>query len=137
MIEDKYRYFTRTNGVVHAGTHLVVDLWGARRIDCLETVRTALTESARACAATLCHLELKQFDGGGGVYGVAMLSQSHITIHSWPECGYAAVDCFLCGPCDPYRMLPVLQEYLAPERMVVSELKRGTVGLEAAPGKRS
>lgn len=53
------------------------------------------------------------------------MSESHISIHSWPEERYAAIDIFTCGSSNPYKAIPVLQESFAPERMQVTEHKRG------------
>ncbi|MCC2668007.1 MAG: speH [Armatimonadetes bacterium] len=108
-----------------AGTHLLIDLFGAERLDSVEVVRAALTEAASACGATLLDIRLHHFGGGGGVTGVALLAESHLSIHSWPEHGYAAIDIFVCGPCDPYRVLPVLEAAFRPTRTEVNEQKRG------------
>ena len=50
-----------------------------------------------AAGATLLHIHLHHFTPNGGVSGVAVLAESHISIHSWPEYGYAALDVFMCG----------------------------------------
>jgi S-adenosylmethionine decarboxylase len=61
-------------------------------------VETALRGAASAAGATLLEVRLHSFGAGQGVTGVAMLAESHISIHTWPEHGYAAVDIFLCAP---------------------------------------
>lgn len=108
-----------------AGIHLLIDLWGASGLDDLEAVRAALLEATAACGATLVDLKLHGFAPSQGITGVALLAESHISIHSWPEHGYAAVDIFVCGHCDPYRVLPVLRAAFRPERVEVSEQRRG------------
>jgi S-adenosylmethionine decarboxylase len=108
-----------------AGTHLLIDLWGASRLDQMETVRTALVDATTACGATLVELTLHGFAPSQGITGLALLAESHISIHSWPEHGYAAVDIFVCGSCDPYRVIPVLQAAFNPERVEVNEQFRG------------
>ncbi len=108
-----------------AGTHLLIDLWGATALDQMETVRRALLDATAACGATLVDLKLHGFAPSNGITGVALLAESHISIHSWPEHGYAAIDVFVCGPCDPYRVVPVLQAAFQPARIQVSEQKRG------------
>jgi S-adenosylmethionine decarboxylase len=109
----------------HAGIHLIVDLWGARNLDCPERARQALIETAAAMRATLLEVNIHDFGDELGVTGVALLAESHISIHSWPEHGYAAVDLFTCGSSDPYEGLGVLQKAFDPERMQVVEHKRG------------
>jgi S-adenosylmethionine decarboxylase len=110
-----------------AGTHLLIDLFGARSLESLEVVEAALAEAALACGATLLGVHCHQFGGAGGVTGVALLAESHITIHSWPEHGYAAIDIFVCGPCDPYQVLPVLEAAFQPARVELNEQKRGVM----------
>jgi S-adenosylmethionine decarboxylase len=61
---------------------------------------------------------------------VALLAESHISIHSWPEHGYAAIDIFVCGPCDPYRVVPVLEAAFRPARMELHEQKRGLLPVQ-------
>ena len=56
---------------------------------------------------------------------VLVLAESHISIHSWPERGYAALDVFMCGDCDPYLAIPVLKEAFAPAYVTLAENKRG------------
>jgi S-adenosylmethionine decarboxylase len=61
------------------------------------------------------------------VSGVVVLAESHISIHTWPERGYAAIDIFMCGNCDPYKAIPALKATFAPNGIQVSESKRGLV----------
>ena len=67
------------------------------------------------------------FGEGMGVSGVVVLAESHISIHTWPERGYAAIDLFMCGKCDPYKAIPALKAAFAPNGIQVSESKRGLV----------
>ena len=71
-----------------AGVHLLIDLWGARHLDDEDAVRAALLAAVAACGATLVGLQLHRFSPGGGITGVALLAESHLSIHSWPEHGY-------------------------------------------------
>ncbi|MCH7636013.1 MAG: adenosylmethionine decarboxylase, partial [Proteobacteria bacterium] len=80
-----------------------------------------------ACDATLLNLHLHRFSDSGGISAVAMIAESHITIHTWPERGYAAIDIFMCGACDPYRAIPELRRSFSPRSVQLSEQKRGLV----------
>ncbi|MDB5696005.1 MAG: S-adenosylmethionine decarboxylase [Sphingomonas bacterium] len=82
---------------MYTGTHLLADLSGCKGLDELERVDTALREAVAAASATLIDVRLHHFGAGQGVTGVALLAESHISIHTWPEHDYAAVDIFLCG----------------------------------------
>ena len=57
--------------------------------------------------------------------GVAVLAESHISIHTWPEAGYAALDVFMCGKADPDACIPVLREAFKAKRVEVDEILRG------------
>jgi S-adenosylmethionine decarboxylase len=118
-------YFITKNGVEFAGTHLLVDLWECRNLDDLALVEQALREAVTACRATLLNLFLHHFGKEQGVSGVAVLAESHISIHSWPERRYAALDLFMCGRCDPYAAVPVFKRHFAPGSVQLTEAKRG------------
>ena len=120
-------YFVERNGVKFAGTHLLVELWGAKNLGDLTITDQMLRESTSAAGATLLHVHLHHFGPGAGLSGVAVLAESHISIHTWPERNFAAVDIFMCGACDPNLAIPVLQAAFAPERVDVTEQRRGRV----------
>jgi S-adenosylmethionine decarboxylase len=125
-IEDGgFRYWVASNGQRYAGRHLLIDFWGAQKLDQIETVRNAILQGINACGANLLDLTLYQFTPNGGITGAAVLSQSHLCIHTWPEEGFAAIDLFICGLTDPTLILPSLQEAFSPGRVEIHELKRG------------
>ncbi len=118
-------HFVEQEGVRFAGTHLIVDLWGARRLDDMAYIETVLRDCVAASGATLLHIHLHYFTENKGVSGVALLAESHISIHSWPEHGYAAVDVFMCGETEPHRAIAVLRAAFRPERIEIGEHRRG------------
>ncbi len=121
-------YFVARDGLVFAGSHLLIDFWGAGGLEDSALIEAALREAVAACDATLLHVHLHRFNANGGISGVAVLAESHISIHTWPERGFAAFDIFMCGTCDPYKALPVLRRHFEPETVQLSETKRGLVG---------
>ncbi len=118
-------YFLERDGLRFAGTHLIVDLWDAARLDDLDHIEQTLRACVEASGATLLHLHLHHFTPNGGISGVAVLAESHISIHSWPECGYAALDVFMCGKAAPERTIDVLRRAFRPTRLVIGEHLRG------------
>jgi S-adenosylmethionine decarboxylase len=123
---DRRDFFVERNGKRGAGVHLIVDLHGARRLNDIDHIDGVLRRCAEAAGATLLHVHLHRFQPDG-VSGVAVLAESHIAIHTWPEAGYAALDVFMCGKTDPDRCVPILREAFAARRVDVSELLRGQV----------
>ncbi|MGB7035766.1 MAG: adenosylmethionine decarboxylase [Xanthobacteraceae bacterium] len=117
-------HFATRKGVRCAGIHLIVDLHGAKRLNDIEHIEATLRRCVEAAEATLLHIHLHHFQPSG-VSGVAVLAESHISIHTWPEIGYAALDVFMCGSADPDKCIPVLREAFAAERVGVNELLRG------------
>ena len=122
--DERPDHFAVRNGVRCAGTHLIIDLHGAKRLNDIEHIETTLRACVDAAKATLLHIHLHHFQPSG-VSGVAVLAESHISIHTWPYSGYAAVDVFMCGDTDPDSCVPVLREAFAAKRVEVNELRRG------------
>jgi len=123
--DKRFDHFVVRNGVKCAGAHLIIDLYDAQKLDDLDHIEAALRACVSAAGATLLHIHLHHFEPNGGVSGVAVLAESHISIHSWPENGYAALDVFMCGDAKPEACVPVLRDAFKPERIAVSELLRG------------
>lgn len=124
-VEHRKDYFIERDGIRYAGTHLIVDLWDAERLDDLLHVEATLKECVEAAGATLLHIHLHHFTPNGGVSGVAVLAESHISIHTWPEHGYAALDIFMCGAAHPHEGIEVLRRAFRPGRLAVDEILRG------------
>src|SRR5919106_901097 len=87
---DQSDHFVERNGLRYAGTHLIIDLWDGEHFDDVGVIELALRRAVRAAGATLLHLHLHEFTAGGGGFAGARLGESHISIHTWPERGYAA-----------------------------------------------
>jgi S-adenosylmethionine decarboxylase len=120
-------HFVERHGLRHAGTHLIIDLWDGEHLEDAAAIEAALRSAVHTAGATLVHLHLHEFTAGGGVSGVALLAESHISIHTWPERGYAAIDVFMCGSADPYRVLPIFRRAFKARRIALSALLRGLV----------
>ena len=120
-------YFVVRDGVTFAGTHLLLDLWGASNLTEPDAIDAALRAAAEAAGATILHGHFHHFSPNGGVSGVLVLAESHISIHTWPERSFAAVDIFMCGACNPYLSLPLLKAAFRPTQMQLAEQRRGLI----------
>ncbi len=80
-----------------------------------------------ASGPTLLHIHLHHFSPFGGVSGVAVLAESHINVHTWPEHAFAAFDIFMCGEAEPERAALALQEALRPSRIELTRQRCGVL----------
>ena len=110
-----------------SGQHILADLYGIipDHLNDPATVEQLLLKSARAAGATVLSSHFHTFGSDQGVTGVVLLAESHISIHTWPECGFAAVDIFMCGATRPRLALDVIQLALQPSSCAVHALDRG------------
>jgi len=120
-------YFIERNGLRYAGSHLIIDLWDADHLDDAAVIETTFRRAINEAGATLLHMHFHEFSENGGISGVAVLAESHISIHTWPERGYAAVDVFMCGAAEPHKVVPILKHAFKAGRVSLSEQMRGVL----------
>jgi S-adenosylmethionine decarboxylase len=108
------------------GKHLILDLYQAIHLDDKGVIEQALMDAAQACNATVLQKNFHSFGEEQGITGMLLLAESHISIHTWPESHFAAVDIFMCGNCDPSLAITPLKKHLCPQHIEVRELNRGT-----------
>lgn len=113
------------DGFVAPGQHLLIDFWGCANMQNEQGIAQALRDAAAACGATVLGVHLHSFGDAAGVTGVATLAESHISIHTWPEIDYVALDVFVCGSCNAQKALDALAAYFNPARQQVSAHQRG------------
>ena len=89
----------------HQSKHLLLELYRCDygKLNDESFLRCSLNKAAKLANATVLNLISNKFDPQG-VTAIALLAESHISIHTWPECNYSAVDIFTCGQ----NMLPEL-----------------------------
>lgn len=109
------------------GRHLLVDFWGAGHLIDPAPAKTVLERAALAAGAVVLEVKLHDFGARSGFTGVALLAESHISIHTWPEHGLAAIDVFMCGDCDPQASIDVLRRYFSPDREELQQVTRGNL----------
>lgn len=110
------------------GRHLILDFWGcdAAALNDAPALEAALVRAAEAADGHILRRVVHAF-APQGVTGLLLLEESHLSIHTWPERGYAALDLFMCGAADPYKSIPVLRAAFEPATVQVSEQKRGVL----------
>lgn len=113
------------------GTHLLLELKNCKNgvLADLEFVETALLDAATEAKATIVEHKFHEFNPFG-ISGMVIIAESHLSIHTWPEYNYAAVDIFTCGdiikPEDAAKFLIDRFESTEPQIM---EIKRGLISL--------
>jgi S-adenosylmethionine decarboxylase len=108
------------------GRHLIAEYYDCRRetLDDVSTVRQAMLDAAIAIGATVLGENFHQFDPHG-VSGTVVIAESHLSVHTWPENGYVAVDIYTCGGLDPRIGFKLLAERLGAVSCRVQEIVRG------------
>ncbi|PTW51873.1 MULTISPECIES: adenosylmethionine decarboxylase [Rhodovulum] len=117
-------HFIRRDGRIFAGTHLIIEVVDGEGLDDEARIQKAFRDCVDECGATLLHIHTHKFSPQG-VSGVAVLAESHISVHTWPEIGYGAFDVFMCGDAEPWRAVEVLRAAFDAGDIRVKELLRG------------
>jgi S-adenosylmethionine decarboxylase len=112
-------------GKSFAGMHIIVDLYDADYLDDIERVEVVIRECIKQCGAHLLHIHLHHFTPNNGVTGVAVLSESHISVHTWPERNFAAFDIFMCGDSQPELAIEILKNRFNAKKVISTIKKRG------------
>jgi len=120
-------HFIEDEHGVCAGKHVIIDCYDAEHLSCQKTMHQAFLDMIEACGATLLHIHLHVFGASGGISGVAVLAESHISVHTWPENHYAAFDVFMCGNAKPHQAVDVIQAHFKPKSIQVNEIRRGAL----------
>lgn len=100
------------------GRHVAVDTWGVEfeLLNDAQFLEAQLVEAAEACGATVMSVQFKQFEPQGATV-LVLLSESHLSIHTYPERGFAAIDCYTCGETvDPQLAIDYLVSVLKPKK---------------------
>ena len=108
------------------GRHLILDFWGcdAAALNDAPALEAALVRAAEAADGHILRRVVHAF-APQGVTGLLLLAESHLSIHTWPERGYAAIDFYTCGTADPSRAEAPLAEALRPAHIARQLLVRG------------
>lgn len=107
------------------GKHIIIDIFGASNLTGEKNIEDMMIECATSAQATVLKTYIHPFETNGGVSGMIILAESHISIHTWPEYNFAAMDIFMCGDAQPELCLPIIENWFQPKQMVVSDITRG------------
>jgi S-adenosylmethionine decarboxylase len=114
------------------GTHLLIELKDCNPevLKSLEKVRSAMVSAAKKAKATIIDVSFREFNPFG-ISGIVVIAESHLTIHTWPEYGYAAVDIFTCGDVIKTEIAAsYLIKQLECKNPSIMEIKRGILSNE-------
>lgn len=119
-----------------SGTHLLADMSGIapQRLSDCAAIEKLLRAAAEAAGARVLHSHFHGFGPGQGVTGVVLLAESHISIHTWPEDGFAAADIFMCGAAQPQLALDLLRAALQPGHCQLHTAHRAPPAILARTG---
>ncbi len=121
------KWIRKKGDLENIGIHLIVEFWGGKQIEDSKKFESFLIGAAKAAKATPLKVNIHKFLPQG-LTGVILLSESHITFHTWPEFKYLALDIFTCGKkCDPYKALDYFKDKIKPKNIQVMEIKRGVI----------
>ncbi|WP_232698337.1 adenosylmethionine decarboxylase [Brevibacillus daliensis] len=114
------------------GRHVAIDTWGVQfdLLNDADFLKKQMVEAAEACGATVLSVQAKQFAPQGATV-LVLLSESHLSIHTYPERGFAALDCYTCGDTvDPQLAIDYMVSVLQPEKVYAKKLVRGMGEME-------
>ncbi len=108
------------------GRHIIMDASGCNpeTLNNLEVLKQILVDAAERANATVLNVAFHHFTPQG-VSGVVVISESHLSIHTWPEYGYAALDFYTCGDADPKLACEYVAEKLGAASVQTTEIVRG------------
>lgn len=124
------KWIKKEDNLTSVGVHLIAEFWGCKNDKSSKEFEKILLDAAKAAKSTALKTYVHEFSPQG-MTGVVVLSESHISFHSWPELKYLALDIFTCGKKSrPYKALEFIKKEIKPEQVHVMEIKRGVISEE-------
>jgi len=131
LLEEKS--FLAQQDFKNLGDHIIAEFTGCMNLNQSEELKTILRDAAEAAGATVLSVTVHQFEPFG-MTGVAVLQESHISVHTWPEYGYASLDIYTCGDhVQIENALEVMKKFFEPKKVRVVSLQRGFEEKEYLP----
>jgi S-adenosylmethionine decarboxylase proenzyme, Bacillus form len=119
---------TKVRNMDGLGRHVIGELYGCdpASLRNLEGIVEVVRRAAKEAGATIVGDFANKYDKGEGVSYILVVKESHLSVHTWPELGYAAVDIYTCGDhVDPWKAFDVIAGSFNPKTVSVMEIKRG------------
>ncbi|MCS7316856.1 MAG: adenosylmethionine decarboxylase [Candidatus Dojkabacteria bacterium] len=123
IIEINY-HLLKDKKDIFAGRHILLDMFSEKYSKDMDEMKNILKISIEKSKATIIYDYFHKF-GEQGYTGVFILSESHLSIHTWPEVGLITIDSYMCGVCDPKIAIDSIIEMVKPERHEIKFFKRG------------
>ena len=123
-------HFIVDHNQIYAGSHLIIDLWNTRFDNKINSLKKIIKKAVLIANATMLHIHLHRFGKEEGISGVAILAESHISVHTWPERDYIAFDIFMCGDTNPKEAAQFLVDTLKPKKNNITSLRRGVISID-------
>ena len=127
ILED---HFILEGNTAYAGKHIIIDLWECCFDNKVATLKKILRQAIKISRAKTLHMHMHRFGKELGISGVAVLAESHISVHTWPERKYVAVDIFMCGDTNPELACEYLIKTLKPKKKKIEIIKRGNIKID-------
>jgi len=120
------------------GRHVIAELWGCNldKLNDLEQLEKIFVDAALKSGAEIREVAFHKF-APQGVSGVVIISESHLTIHSFPEHGYASIDVYTCGDLNPNIAADYIADALEAEYKEMMEIPRGMKPIEVKEQKQN
>lgn len=117
-----------TNICPIGGKHIIIDLFECKSELLANTkeIENVLKLACEDAGATVLFSNFYHFGGQYGVTGVIGLSESHCSIHTWPEEKYISLDFYMCGNCDPMNSIPRILDFFRAESSTICQILRGS-----------
>lgn len=107
-----------------AGRHLIIEFYNCQNHGSMDKIESVMIKACKDTGATVLYSYIHPFEGGG-VSGMIVLAESHMSVHSWPERSYVSLDIYVCGTCDPQNALFTLKEHFQPRGENLTMIERG------------
>jgi S-adenosylmethionine decarboxylase len=105
--------------------HLIAEFYDSINLENITSIKNQMIIASKIANCKILDSYFHQFGKTNGVTGMVLLKESHISIHTWPEYNYAAIDIFVCGKTFPEKAIEHLQDFFRPKKVDIKNLKRG------------